>query len=291
MRRHTVIALVVVAICCLAFVPGRKRGGGGGTPAPDWTASFVAVWLLEESSGTRLNESATTCGSDCNFGTLLGSPSQDATNYVEGSASVVGNRADGADQVLCTESVCNELKLYSPVSWGGWYRQQQNGNNTNAFQAKAYSSPYRGYSLSHFRWGSPNHHYECTVEGITTTMSTGSALNTWEHRVCTYQDDADDELNAYRNAVLNATPSTGAVTAGGGSYDPIGIGGGWGLGGGADEQFVISVELSAEQICRIVSCQIDGSLCTCSGASYTDDGRHTTMSLSCTLPACDSAAP
>jgi hypothetical protein len=52
-----------------------------------------------------------------------------------------------------------------------------------------------------------------------------------------------------------------------------------------------SFSMSDESICRICSCGVDGSACACSGTTYTNSGRNTTMCGSCALPACDTAAP
>jgi hypothetical protein len=42
-------------------------------------------------------------------------------------------------------------------------------------------------------------------------------------------------------------------------------------------------------LCKICSCGVDGSACTCSGASYLSSGRNTTACGSCTLPTCDAS--
>lgn len=63
--------------------------------------------------------------------------------------------------------------------------------------------------------------------------------------------------------------------------------------GQIDECYVYSGTVSDPGMCRICSCQIDGSNCTCGidGVSYTSTGRNVASCGSCTLPVCNANSP
>jgi hypothetical protein len=64
-------------------------------PAPDWAASFVAIWNFDEASGNRLASGGTcAAGTDCDL-TDNNTVSSDAVEKVEGARSAYFDEAGG----------------------------------------------------------------------------------------------------------------------------------------------------------------------------------------------------
>jgi len=59
-----------------------------------------------------------------------------------------------------------------------------------------------------------------------------------------------------------------------------------------DDAFVYNGALSDEDFCRVCSCGVDGSACSCDGTAWADEGRNSASCGSCTLPnTCNEATP
>ena len=116
----------------------------------------------------------------------------------------------------------------------------------------------------------------------------------WHHHLGEFtQGGAGGTLRQYIDTVLdaNTTTTSADLTSGDGLA--------WGQAsaslalGKFDECFAYAGILTAEDKCRIAVCGWDGCACDCDGASYTRAALHTSFGgpLTCTLPACDKAAP
>lgn len=277
-----------------------QTSAGGGSAAADMTSQFVAVWQFEESSSPAQSASGTTCGTTgCPF-TWVSTIAQDTTNYNEGS-SAIQNTSGTSDSVYCDSRTangnqCNSLEIAGDVSYGCWTYKAASGGQPYWMRIAASNGTY-GYSL--YQDNGAQEYIRCRVGASGgSTIEEGndniSSLTTWRHLSCVYDEDTDggsgdDAIRPY----INATADCGGACATQADMVTDVTNGEWYMAydlagqtyqGTSDECFVYDGALSDESLCYIASCGIDGSLCTCNGATYTDDGRHTTMSLSCTLP-------
>lgn len=294
-KPNSLIALVAACALSVAFQGGgnRRAEGGGEEAAEDWTSSFLAVWSLDEATdATRLNASTASCGTDCDLSDNNG-VAQDTTNFIEGAASAYFETG-AVDYLECTRETCDELTFIQPISFGCWAGDDQaQGNNGRVIHNEDNTG--NGWSLFHLRFGSPNYNYNCNVGDGQTNGDTGSGDEELNHVVCTYANDADDEINLYFNGEVDATPATTtdntAITVSEGDFSISDNSGAWDWYGSIDECFVIDVELTASQVCRICSCGIDGSECSCSGSTYVDAGRNASHCGECTMTDCDALGP
>ncbi len=267
----------------------------GDVSAPDWSSSFVAVWEMDEASGAT-RASTGTCTTDCalaNNNNVL----KDTTSghYAFGSG---GAQADTSlsEYLSCDAGTCNEINLAS-VAGATWGCYGYVPTDAEAGTMMYWTSATNRWNIQRT---TTNNNVTCQSKpAATAAVSANTALNSWTANsltfaACTF-DDANNELKAYAGGSgfgSAATQSdigsttTGTFQAGGGDF-------GW--TGTVDTCFVEDHELSDTDICRICSCGINGALggCVCSGggASYTNTGLNATKCNSCTLPACNKAAP
>src|SRR3990172_12050712 len=102
-------------------VHGRTIPAAAGTPATDWSGSFVAWWDLEEGSGTRIATGGTCAsGTDCDL-TDNNTVGQDTTNFVEGTAAALYVQANN-EYLSCTAATCNKLLFTNSFVAGCWAR-------------------------------------------------------------------------------------------------------------------------------------------------------------------------
>ena len=121
-----------------------------------------------------------------------------------------------------------------------------------------------------------NHPLQCQVGGGTAkpvheTAADTFEIATWYHFACTY-DHPNQEIDAFIDGANEATGVT-AATDGLTTIDPRIS---WTAGATdtyADDVFLYSGELTEPEIARIAACDIDGSECSCNGASWVDKGR------------------
>jgi hypothetical protein len=270
----------------------------GGSSPVDWTSSFVAVWLCEETSGTRANESSTSCGSDCD---LTDNNTVASGTGIQGSNSCDFEETD-SDNLSCTMNNpgCNEIEAAlesGAVSIVSWLNAESNvSSNARYVEVLGGSPGFETFTLQKSEFSTPQHELTAFMEGQATSVDSGEAetVGTYEHLAFTWANDADDDIEYYVNGEsvgtagsLTSTPTVGSN----GSFTLGGRNSSVDVDGDMDEIGIIDAELTAAQICRICSCGIDGSECVCSGSSYSDSGRNSSNCGSCTLPDCDAAAP
>lgn len=286
---------------------------GGADSAADWSASFVAWWDLDESSGTRVaTGGACSAGSTCDL-TDNNTVTQNTTTEVEGSAAAQFTGANN-EYLSCNNGTCDALTdITGNITFGCWSRADSNVSNHGLIH-NTWSN--NGYFLRISTNSSGR--YDCGVSQGTASQQadtgTSSAVtDTNTHVVCALNDTV--ELQGFVDGVPAGTPNTSlsamtAPTTQSFQISRSATSNDW--DGMLDECFVIDDFLTDAEICRICSCQIDGSLCTCAGASYLDNGRNSQTCSggtctgdsntcttnadcgscsSCTLPDCDAAAP
>lgn len=293
------LALLLLALPASGqLLQGRLRAAVGGGSPVDWTASFVAVWRCEETSGDRANDTATSCGSDCDL---------TDNNTVGYGVGIEGTNAcdfelDNTESLDCDHNAsgCDELETMaegSAVSMLLWTATESaNDPNVTHFKISGGWSTYQHWSIERLRYSSPireiyARHYDGTTFSYTYSDFGEPTDDTWTHVALTWANDADDEMLTYINGEESTDGSPATIS----SNLTLDANGdtrlGWKHDGRLDEIAAIGVELTAAQICRICSCGIDGSECVCSGSTYTDSGRNSANCGSCTLPDCDAAAP
>jgi len=262
----------------------------GLTTPPDESALFVAIWSLNEASGTRANRTGTTCAADtsCDLTESAGDTVVNSTTNVrEGTASASFVRADN-EWLQCTDATCNELDTTGSMSWGFWLRPQSTGIQHNTMVSLDASATDGWYSLItttnlHQCFGSA-----VLVDSFSLNSTSTITANTFMHGACTFDEPADTARN-YFNAINEASDT--AFTGNLDDANQFDIGN-WnlsnnGVDGQVDEAFVIFQALSAAEVCHICSCQIDGTRgqCRCDGTAYFDRGLNVSNCGTCTLPA------
>jgi hypothetical protein len=277
-----------------------RGSAGAGDPAADWSASFVAWWSLDEASGTRVANSSTSCGSagsDCDLADN-NTVTNDTTNKQEGTASA--SFASANDEHLdCADSTCDELDHSGGThnsTWGCWWRSSTATNQVVIDNLDLSGGGKGGYQMTRqtaderiwCRVADNNSNY-----GIFSVTGTAPEDDEWYHLVCRVIGDTADTFQTFIGGELSSSSPQTIETGGDGESFYVGTidGGSESMDGELDECFVIHDYLSDAEICRVCSCQIDGSLCTCDGTTYVDDGRNSSDCGSCTLPDCDATAP
>lgn len=272
---------------------------------PDWSASFIAVWNLDEASGTRAASGGScAAGSDCDL-TDVDTVGSDATEKIEGARSALFT-GGGTESLECADATCDELDFTSSGGLGGdytileWARCNSTSSDINLVEngvLSGLSTPNGpGYLIQ--RISTSNRHQAYTNDG-STTLSTGSPpdsmpVDTWTHLGVRFNDTS----NLYE-ALLNGTTSGAPIsvtTAVPGTADfKLFVGGSVppGVSCRVDELAIDNAALTNAQICRICSCRIAGTACKCGGDGtvYAVSGDNATRCGSCTLPACNAAAP
>lgn len=264
-----------------------RRAAAPATPV-DWSGSFIAVWSLEETSTTRANRSSTTCGSTCDLAETGGPIINDTTTFQEGSAAAFFIDADNERLTCNTSSGCTPMNISGSFSFGCWWR------NTNCCQQADSLNFWRTGNNGFFLSITSGGNFECTVGDGTdiVTHSGGSAAsNVWDHIGCTH-DATADTIQLHQDGAAISSPATQQDMVPASGEFSISRASPRDIDGQVDECFLASKVLTAQQWCRICSCGIDGTKCTCSDAtSYSDAGRNTSECGSCSLPACTAAAP
>lgn len=267
----------------------------------DWTSSYVAVWNMEEATNaTRINAVGATCGSACDL-TAVNTADKNTTNFVQGTASAEADGSTATDVLSCTFANCGtELNVATSASWGCFARITADGTASAMQFAGTLASGNLSYAMIR---DTTNDTLECRViesggtDRILHSANNAFPVNTMTSGVCTF-NDSTNVLSTYTNS---GTPTTGtcntmksvaagtmnilANTASGGTPTV------W--TGQVDQCFVKVGVLIAADICRMCSCGIDGSLCSCIAAApttYYISGRNTSCNT-CSLPACNKAAP
>ena len=294
---HLPVALLAALLAAPAgaqwFVDSSAPAAGGGGACTDYTGSMVALWHLEETSGTRVNDTGTTCGSDCNLldnNTVTSGTGKEGTNAA--SFDVANDEYLDCNKSTTCEEIETGAMESSAWSYGMWLNADvQNTQSSWIFMPAGEN----GSSLLLYenRWGTPNYEVQCFIPGGTNAESdTAIEVGAWHHYVCAWANDADDEVNIYYDGEAQTAGSlTTNLTFVAEQEDTrLSRSGVSGFDGLSDEVFVTDVELTAAQACYICSCGVDGLLCT-GTTTYTDSGRNTADCGSCTLPDCDAVAP
>ena len=255
--------------------------GAVSAPAEDWSGSMVAVYDFE-SSGSPWDASGGTCasGTDCDLA-ATGSPARTTTagEFIEGTA---GAKLDASttDYIGCTGTTC-ENTLYVGGSFTVGYWGKYDSTVTSAYSMGRDNNSGDGYFV--YRQGGTQDKGTCKVgaDGSSTSYTHVAgyqvwADDTWMHFACVY-DESANTLNAYENGVDDTPASTSTVGVAGTNYTDIRY-----LSNGAtagtgdshiDEIFVYDGVLTTTDVARMAACGIDGSECTCEGATYTDTGK------------------
>lgn len=262
-----------------AGLPGTAPG------APTWVPSAVAVWLVDEASGTRTNAQGTTAR---NLAEVGGSTGNNTVQFREGTA---------AAELTATPTLETAALLGRPYTCTMWVRPTTlPAVQDTIFQNRDTSGTLGdGFAVD---YNSVNKFVLREMSGASQgalNLPTSSALNVWAHVGVWHDSGANCAL--YVNGVIVSGPVgcfsfilTGGVTRLGGNAT-VGAAN-TNLRGEVDEIACWSQALSATSLCRICSCGVRGEQCACSGASFTNTGRNASGCSACTLPAdCSAAAP
>lgn len=259
-----------------------------GTPAPDWTSAFAAVWKFENDL-----TAGGSCGADCTL-TNNNSAGYTEEQFREGKRAIYFDK-NRAQTASCAGATCNELApAATDFSVMCWAHPNTMTVSHTLIRKQAFGGV-NGYSLAR---GFANSDAAFTVCDGTDCVSATSAASTWpaqawHHWAGTFKDSTDT-LTLYRDAVSVATATQQTVGASAQNFELGSVIGPTYWNGEMDEcAFHASVALSASSICRVLSCGVDGLACSCSTttpANYIAKGRNALMG-GCTLPACDEASP
>lgn len=221
-----------------------------------------------------------------------GTLGHDTTYFQEGTASTSFDNGFG-QRTLCTDATCGgSLDASGSLTWGCRIRPSITTGGSFDWLAKADFGAASGYILRQ-----DNANARCYLgDGVNFNGSTNVgavySAGVWTHQVCRYTAGSPGTLQTYINgSASGASTSRNAIAN---SASDFGIGQNNATSGNVDECFVYQGALTDQQICRIVSCGVKGDLCTCNNATpanYDNTGLNTTQGGSCSLPACNAAAP
>lgn len=286
------------SICLLLALPAMgqahlmQNNSSSAAAATDWTGSFVAVWLFEDSDDLGVNEVGTTCGTDCDMAEN-GTPLQSTTagQFMEGAGSLDLGPIDNDDFLSCVPSTCDELDVAAGenITFGCWNKTDQEAANAYTNYRSGFSDKFYFIQIQSFqaKW-------TCGIGDDTDTVQASGTEDLAEagdpisHVVCSF-DNVGDVIQLYYNGATDGSATQQDAVSGTIGSTSIGSAGA-DFDGQLDECFYIKDLLTAPEICRICSCGIDGSRCTCDGTSYVDAGDNTYCG-SCTSTDCNAAAP
>jgi len=256
---------------------GGPAGGGGssGTPAPSWMASMLAAWMVDEASGTRVNiRGNTACDWTLGNGALANNTAQKREGLASLEATASNYLATGCTPVARMGAPFTCVVWARPTTASGTLQVLKNDNGTMGFDLQ-YDAVATHYLFVGFLPASD-----------TITASVTSPVNTWAHLAVVQSATTSSLYVAGALAGSKArtyTAQDGYFQASAQFSSFLGE---------LDEAACATAALSAASVCRICSCQIDGSQCTCSGTAFATKGRNATDCGSCALPAdCTAAAP
>jgi hypothetical protein len=288
----------------------------GSAPA-DWSLFFDYVWKMDEAaSATRVNSGSGTTGNLTNNNSV----GQNTSLFKEGTAAADFDEVTPGDALTNTTATAPSLGYTGAFVAGCWARPEITGfnelltrtdNSTNGYRlAVDPASGQERILFQTFDFAQPAGARNC---GCTTTTGT-FPINTFKHVVGIY--DGTKEF-VYQNGMKtpctfcdNCTLSSGNCIRGGalvvtsgahtfviGNRNGLPLANTW--DGQIDECFTDTGwsatsandgVLDPESLCRICSCEINGSRCTCSGTLYANTGRNAECG-NCTLPVCNQAQP
>lgn len=256
---------------------GGPAGGGGatGTPAPSWMTSMLAAWMLDEASGARVNIRG---NSACDLALGNGPMGNNTTQVRQGTASLEVT----SGQYLAT-GCFPVARIVAPFTCVVWMRPTV---ASGIVQVLKNDNTTMGFDLQYNR-DTTQVLFIGFVPGVDTiTASVTTAANVWTHLAVT-QSSTTSSL--YVAGALVGSKAR-AYTAQDGNFQVSNQFNAF--VGQVDEVACATAVLSAASLCRICSCQIDGSQCTCNGTAFATKGRNTTDCGTCTLPVdCTAAAP
>jgi len=294
--RVLLLVLVLVRLAAAAPSTVNTRGPatasmigpatvGDITPAgADWASSMVALWYLDEASGTRVSA----LGAGPLDLTLTGTLGNNTVDKQQGIASLQGT---GDTASYLSTSAAAVVSLPAPFTCFAWGRPTVD----TATRLLVYNSNAQPEGFQFGRDAGLGVAYMATGPSGTSVGSTPWPVNTWGH-VAIEQTAPTGNQRLYFNGVIESdkvsftyTPQTTPplrpfqVIAGNPTAISPWI-------GQIDEVGCTNMALSAQAICRICSCGVHGDLCACNGTSYATKGRNGSNCRSCTLPP-DCSAP
>lgn len=251
-------------------VPGATLGP---TPAPSWVSATLAAWMLDETSGTRVNAQG-----NASLDISLGANPASSTDHMEGTRAVSVVTAPNDSHTA------GNVTLSAPVSLGCWLKDPGGTtltaalNNSLAGGAGIVQLMRGGGQVGFTVWD---------ASAVQQAISVAAPL-AWQHAVGV-MTGAGGTNRLYTNGIQ---ATTGVMTTVASRTGPLYLGDNYLFLGLLDECFVTNTALAAAAVCRICSCGLRGEQCICNGPAFVSTGRNATACGSCTLPVdCSAAAP
>lgn len=273
---------------------------GAGAPATqaaaDWSEYFLALWDMEGASDNpepNDGNSTTGCGNsgaDCDV-------DETAAKTIASVTGVHGNARQFVDadieELTCDNSTtCEELNLSADADFSlvAWYRYDGSVQANDAYIINNLSTVVDGYRL-YIESGTTPDALRFTFGDGTLGRSTDVAItgepqaDTWYHVAFTH-DNGTGQVGYVKTGAGTTLTNTGSNTQG---YDPNSSPAGFDIttvtsnrqDASLDEVAIYSGVLSANAICRVCACGVDGSACTHNGSVWTDIGVSATNCGGC----------
>lgn len=264
---------------------GAKSAVTAEVAVPSWASSLQGVWYLEEGS-TNTRVSSGSCTTSCGL-TPGSAATNSSTTVIQGSYS--NYLVD--TNLSCTNANCGSS--LAPVSSGGsggsvtygcWVSQVGFRSTADNPLIRKHDGT-NGYLMS-LRFSTRD--MICQVGSTSVDGASFIDYDRFFHLVCVF-DDSTNTLTPYVGGKADAAGAT--VTSIGSNTKSFLLGdadnGGDYNIGYLDECFVSKSAMSAEAICRVCSCGIDGSLCgyNLATSAWGNKGRNLSHCGGCALPA------
>jgi hypothetical protein len=254
-------------------------GVGAGAEATDWTDATAEAWLFDAEPW------AAEISGDCDPAET-GTVALDATNVMQGSAAA--SFAESSDLIVD----CSGVRDGGDGATTFWVRP-----GADATARVVWWTVDNSLAVAIGQFAGPGMAPEIITDNTLNATSSASYASAEFTFACVSYDSAGGEATLYRGEPDgtwsgDVTTDSGTQTARA-AVDPgndlrIGHSASLGLVGQLDELTWWGTELTESQCRRIYACGLDGSLCTCSGSTYTSTGRQADATG---LPDCDAAAP
>ena len=306
------LALVPSLLSAQVVVDGAELDGVelavSGTLIPSQASECSAHWSLDEATNTT--RVATVCesgtASDCDLTEKTGTDvGQDTTNHTEGSGMALFQDTDNED-LRCDFSggSCDSLRTVAggaALSWWAWIYPQDQCAGAGSGQSPCYifkAFDFAGDGFDMARINSGDSGIRCRIDAAAISDGDTTLLaNTLYFAMCTYANDADDEILVYVNGLDDDADTPGTAT----TRDTVDSEDNFMLSsnqsaqdwdGGIDSAGLCDQEFTAAEQCFICSCGLTNFRgCTYSGSSFVDEGVNDSLCNSCSLAGLDASDP
>lgn len=257
------------------------------TPPGNWATLIDHCWPMEGNA----NDACT--GATAVDLVNVGSPTYSTSTFIAGAQSVQFTSTQALQAPATTDLASPASDNLTVWCWVNLSSVASNSTLVGKWQTGAGYDLYLLVNTGAEDLGGSENAVTPAIANIWSATPTGWSFIAWRGRSASGATTM--RLNRWTgSSTLNVATAATSATLSDASATKFGIGtGGHGstAAGNFDDCGWEAAVLADTALCKICSCGVDNSACTCSGTTFTGTGRRTTDCGSCTLPADCTADP